>query len=65
MTTQSAHAQGGPTTAAGDQKSVTSKSPHDEDGVLSDGTPVKARVQLNPSLFTVGIKFHLPFGPGH
>ena len=34
-------------------------------GVLSDGTPVKARVNLNPSLFTVGIKFHLPFGHGH
>ena len=31
-------------------------------GVLSDGTGVKARVKLNPSLFTVGIKFHLPFG---
>ena len=26
---------------------------------------VKARVKLNPSLFTVGIKFHLPFGQGH
>ena len=35
------------------------------DGVLSDGTGVKARVKLNPSLITVGIKFHLPFGPGH
>ena len=34
-------------------------------GVLSDGSDVKARVQLNPSLFTVGIKFHLPFGRGH
>jgi outer membrane protein W len=34
-------------------------------GVLSDGTDVKARVKLNPSLFTVGIKFHLPFGQGH
>jgi outer membrane protein len=31
-------------------------------GVLSDGTPVNARVKLNPSLVTVGIKFHLPFG---
>ena len=31
-------------------------------GVLSDGTTVKARVNLNPSLVTVGIKFHLPFG---
>jgi outer membrane protein len=31
-------------------------------GVLSDGTDVKARVKLNPSLFTVGVKFHLPFG---
>jgi len=31
-------------------------------GVLSDGTAVKARVKLNPSLVTVGIKFHLPFG---
>jgi outer membrane protein len=31
-------------------------------GVLNDGTAVKARVNLNPSLFTVGIKFHLPFG---
>ena len=34
-------------------------------GVLSDGTPVKARVNLNPSLVTVGIKFHLPLGRGH
>jgi outer membrane protein len=34
-------------------------------GVLSDGTPVKARINLNPSLVTVGIKFHLPFGHGH
>ena len=34
-------------------------------GVLSDGTPVKARVNLNPSLVTVGIKFHLPFGRSH
>jgi outer membrane protein W len=34
------------------------------DGVLSDGTQVQARVKLNPSLFTVGIKFHLPFGRG-
>ena len=31
-------------------------------GVLSDGTDVTARVKLNPSLVTVGIKFHLPFG---
>ena len=31
-------------------------------GVLSDGTAVTARVNLNPSLVTVGIKFHLPFG---
>ena len=31
-------------------------------GVLSDGTPVTAKVNLNPSLVTVGIKFHLPFG---
>ena len=31
-------------------------------GLLSDGTAVKARVNLNPSLVTVGIKFHLPFG---
>ena len=35
------------------------------DGVLSDGTPVKARVTLNPSLVTLGIKFHFPFGRGH
>jgi len=35
------------------------------DGVLSNGVPVKARVKLNPSLFTVGIKFRLPFGHGH
>ena len=35
------------------------------DGVLSDGTDVKARVKLNPSLITVGIKFRLPFGHGH
>jgi outer membrane protein len=34
-------------------------------GVLSDGTNVKARVKLNPSLVTVGMKFHLPFGRGH
>ena len=34
-------------------------------GVLSDGTAVKARVNLNPSLITVGIKFHLPFGRSH
>ena len=34
-------------------------------GVLSDGTAVKARINLNPSLVTVGIKFHLPFGRGH
>lgn len=34
-------------------------------GVLNDGTNVKARVKLNPSLITVGIKFHLPFGRGH
>ena len=34
------------------------------DGVLSDGTNVKARVKLNPSLITVGIKFRLPFGHG-
>jgi len=31
-------------------------------GVLNDGTPVKAHVKLNPSLITVGIKFHFPFG---
>lgn len=35
------------------------------DGALSDGTGVKARVKLNPSLITVGIKFHLPFGRSH
>ena len=35
------------------------------DGVLSDGTGVKARVKLNPSLITVGIKFRLPFGSSH
>jgi len=34
-------------------------------GVLSDGTAVKAHVNLNPSLVTVGIKFHLPFGHSH
>ena len=34
-------------------------------GVLSDGTNVKARVKLNPSLFTVGIKFHFPFARSH
>jgi len=34
-------------------------------GVLTDGTEVKARVKLNPSLVTVGIKFHLPFGRGY
>ena len=34
------------------------------DGVLSDGTGVKARVKLNPSLATVGIKFYLPFKGG-
>ena len=35
------------------------------EGVLTDGTGVKARVKLNPSLITVGIKFHFPFGHGH
>ena len=35
------------------------------DGVLSDGAAVKARVKLNPTLVTVGIKFYLPFGHGH
>ena len=34
-------------------------------GVLTDGTAVKARVKLNPSLIMVGIKFHFPFGHGH
>ena len=34
------------------------------DGVLSDGSQVKARVKLNPSLATVGIKFYLPFKGG-
>jgi outer membrane protein W len=34
-------------------------------GVLSDNTDVKARVKLNPSLLSVGIKFHFPFGHGH
>ena len=34
-------------------------------GVLSDGTTVRARVKLNPSLVTVGVKFYLPFGHGH
>ena len=34
-------------------------------GLLSDGTAVKARVNLDPSLVTVGIKFHLPFGRSH
>ncbi|HET6977390.1 MAG TPA: OmpW family outer membrane protein [Pyrinomonadaceae bacterium] len=34
-------------------------------GALADGTNVKARVKLNPSLLTVGIKFYLPFGHGH
>ena len=34
----------------------------DAHGVLSDGTNVKARVKLNPSLLTVGIKFRFPFG---
>jgi outer membrane protein W len=34
-------------------------------GVLSDGTNVKARVKLNPSLLSVGIKFHFPFGRSH
>src|SRR5215471_7856127 len=33
-------------------------------GVLSDGTPVKARITLNPSMITVGMKFHFPFGHG-
>jgi outer membrane protein len=31
-------------------------------GVLSDGTDVNARVKLNPSLVSVGIKFRFPFG---
>jgi len=34
-------------------------------GVLDDGSDVKARVKLNPSLITVGIKFRLPFGRSH
>jgi outer membrane protein len=34
-------------------------------GVLSDGTGVKARVKLNPSMFTFGVKVHFPFGQGH
>ena len=34
-------------------------------GVLSDGTNVKARVKLNPSLVTLGVKLHLPFGRGY
>jgi outer membrane protein len=34
-------------------------------GVLSDGAEVRARVKLNPSLVTVGVKFHLPFGRSH
>ena len=34
-------------------------------GVLNDGTPVKARITLNPSMFSVGVKFHFPFGHGH
>jgi outer membrane protein len=34
-------------------------------GVLTDGTPVKARITLNPSMFTVGVKFRFPFGHGH
>jgi len=34
-------------------------------GALSDGTAVNARVNLNPSLVTVGLKFHLPFGRSH
>ena len=34
-------------------------------GVLDDGTDVKARVKLNPSLISVGIKFRLPFGRSH
>jgi outer membrane protein len=33
-------------------------------GVLDDGTPVKARITLNPSLLSVGVKFHFPFGLG-
>lgn len=36
----------------------------DAQGVLSDGVPVKARVKLNPSLITIGVKFHLPFVRG-
>jgi outer membrane protein len=35
------------------------------DGFLSDGSAVKARVKLNPTLVTVGVKFHLPFGRSH
>jgi hypothetical protein len=34
------------------------------DGALSDGIQVKARVKLNPSRETVGIKFYLPLGRG-
>jgi outer membrane protein len=31
-------------------------------GALSDGTAVKARVKLDPSMVTVGIRFNFPFG---
>jgi len=33
-------------------------------GALSDGSDVRARVKLNPSLMSVGIRFRLPFGQG-
>ena len=32
----------------------------DADGLLAGGVPVTARVKLNPSLFSAGIKFHFP-----
>jgi outer membrane protein W len=33
----------------------------DATGQLSGKVPVKARVKLNPSLVSVGIRFNLPF----
>ncbi len=34
-------------------------------GALSDGTAVTARVKLDPSMVTVGIRFNFPFGRSH
>ena len=71
---QSARAQSGPATPSDNQKNSKYTLFFDfkevwlavnAHGVLNDGTPVKARITLNPSMFWVGVKFHFPFGRGH